>query len=584
MANNADLLKLAKERLKDAEEKDLDNRRTAKEDMEFAYNMGENGQWPKHIRQRRTSKKRPCLTINLLDKFIGRLVGEQKANRVRIKVLPVDSDNDPDLAEVYNDIIRNIESNSSAETAYDTAYEHAVSGGFGYFRILTQYLDDESFNQEIRIKRILNPFSVYFDPESSEFDFSDAKYCFIYDDMRMEEFKKEYPDANSANLTSDNELNDSWWGAGSETIRIAEYYYKKDVTKILIYAISGIEDGVYLFDTEEEVNDLIKNGYEVIKRRKVKTHKVMWAKISANDMLEGPEEIDCKYIPVVPVLGQEIYIEGRRRLRSLIRDAKDPQRAYNYYRSMAAELISLAPKAPFILTPTQVQGHESKWKKANTESEPYLLVNDTPYGIPKRQAMPAIPTAAVQEAAIAKQDLEDSIGLYSASLGKGGNERSGLAIKRRVDQSSAITYTFVDNFRRALIYTGKILVDLIPKIYDTERTIRIRGENEKIIEINKTIYNLETEETEIINDISKGKFDVEIDIGAFYSTKRAETADYLLQILQYAPDLAPVLITMIMENLDIPGGEKFVSIIKEFVSGGAGGAQQTQQPNPPVAG
>lgn len=576
-----EFLKLAKERLKEAEEIDLDNRKAAKEDIEFAYNMGRNGQWPEHIRQKRQSKKRPCLTVNLLDKFIGRLVGEQKANRIRIKIRPVDSDTDPDLAEVYNDIIRSIESDSSAEVAYDTAYEHAVSGGFGYYRILTEYASDDSFNQDIKIKRILNQFSVYFDPKSSEFDFSDAKYCFIYENIRLKEFEEQYPDATSANLSSDNEFNSNWWG--EDTIRIAEYYWKKPVIKTLVYATAGVEDNTFLVDNRTEIEKLIKNGYKIIKERQVKTHTVMWAKISANDILEGPDDIDCKYIPVVPVLGQEVYMEGKRRLRSLIRDAKDPQRAYNYYRSMAAELISLAPKAPFIVTPEQIQGHEKKWKSANIDSEPYLLVNPTAYGIPQRQPMPTIPTGAVQEAAIAKQDLEDSIGLYSASLGRGGNERSGLAIKRRVDQSSAITYTFIDNLRRSLLYAGKILLDMIPKIYDTERTIRIRGEKEKIIEINKTIYNADIEDYEIVNDISKGKYDVEIDTGADYSTKRAETADNLIQILQYAPpELASALVSLIIKNLDIPGKDEILALFQQVLPGAKEG-QQSQQPNLPVA-
>lgn len=577
MGKKLEILELAKERLREAEEADLDNRNAAKEDIEFAYNMGRNGQWPEFIRQKRQAKKRPCLTINLLDKFIGRLVGEQKANRIKIKIRPVDSDTDPDLAEVYNDIIRSIESNSSAETAYDTAYEQAVSGGFGYFRILTEYIDDDSFNQDIVIRRILNQFSVCFDPKASEFDFSDARYCFIYEDMRLKEFEEQYPDATPSNLSSDNILNESWWG--TNTIRIAEYYWKKPVNKILVYAVSGIEDGTYLVDNRKEIDIIKKNGYTVIKERQVRTHIVMWAKISANDILEGPEDIDCKYIPVVPVLGQELYMEGKRRLRSLIRDAKDPQRAYNYYRSMAAELISLAPKAPFILTQEQIQGHEATWKKANIESQPYLLVNQTPLGLPQRQPMPSIPAGAVQEAAIAKQDLEDSIGLFSASLGKGGNERSGLAIKRRVEQSNAITYTFIDNLRRALLYTGKILLNMIPKIYDTERTIRIRGEKEKIIEINKVVYNSETNEPELINDISQGKYDVEIDTGADYSTKRAETADTLIQILQYAPpELATALVGLIIKNLDIPGKDEVLALFQQ------GTADESQQPNPPVAG
>jgi hypothetical protein len=578
-----DILQLAKERYRNSTEKSQDNRKAAKEDIEFAYNIGRNGQWPKSIRDSRKTDKRPCLTVNLLDKFVGRLVGEERANRPGIKVRPVDNETDPDLAGVFNDIIKSIENNSSAAIAYDTAYEHAVSGGFGYYRILTQYVSDDSFDQEIAIKRILNPFTVEFDQDSVEFDFSDARYCFILEDEPEEEFKEKYPKANSKmhDFNSEDSLDNDWWGDNGKTVKVAEYYYKEPITKTLIFAVNGIEDDTFILDNQDERESLEAQGYEIIKEREVKTHKVMWAKLSGNDVLEGPREINCKYIPVVPVLGQEIFIDGIRRFRSLIRDAKDPQRAYNYYRSMAAESISLVPKSPFLLTPDQIKGHETMWQNANISNKPYLLVNASPHGLPQRQPSPQIPTGAVEEGRIAKQDLEDSIGLFSASLGRGGNERSGTAISRRVEQSNAITYSYIDNFRRALLYTGRILIDMIPRVYDTERIIRLRGNDEKVIEINKSIYNAETDSYIIKNDISVGKYDVAIDIGTDYSTKRAESADMLIQILQYVPDLAPAIIDLVVKNMDIPGGEEIIERIQQLMGQGQ---PVEQQPNLPEAG
>lgn len=577
---NSDFIKIAQDRFGYSDSKERENRKAAKEDIEFAYNIGEGGQWPDAIRQKRGN--RPTLTVNLLAKFVNRIVGEHRQVRPRIQVRPVDGSGDVEMAEVYNDIIRNIEYNSSATIAYDTAFNHAVDGGFGYFRILKEFTDDDSFDHQLVIKRIIDRFSVHMDPDSEEFDFSDMEFCFISEMISREKFSEEWPGKSPVDFVApeiDNTTSGLSMWSDEKDMRIAEYYYKEPVKRTIVLAVTPDQEAItFRLDKDEiTLEALKKQGYEIVNERKVDTFKVMWAKISGADILEGPEEQDGRYIPVIPVLGQEVYVDGKRRFRSLVRDAKDPQRAYNYYRSMATELISLAPKAPFILSKDQVRGHEAQWRTSNEKNPPYLLVNPTSLGIPKRQPQISIPTGAVQEAQIAKGDLEDTTGMFGASLGKAGNERSAKAINARESQSNTTTYTFFDNFLRAMIYTGRVLIDLIPRTYDTSRILRIRGPEgaDNVLEINKAIFDFDSGEWVIINDITVGKYDVVVDTGADYATKRAQTADSLLQILQYSPpEFTPIILKLILKNMDAPGTDELKAEIDQFLQ------QTAAQPQP----
>jgi len=537
------------------------NRILAVEDIEFANNVGI-GQWPEEIKEERKNDKRPCLTINKLRKFIKLLVGEQRQNRVAIKVKPVDDESDPAIATIIEDIIRMIEYNSNADIAYDTAFEHAITGGFGYFRIITDYSSEDSFDMDVRIKRIRNPFVVYFGP-ADEYDKSDAKWCFITEKISKTEFQEQYPDIAPVNLDSPQtgEIYEKWFTP--DKVRIAEYFYKEPAEKTIVQVNDG--SAVELNDIVTE-NFLTSKGYSIVKKRKVKTHKVMWSKICGNEIIEGPTEWIGKYIPVVPILGDEINVEGKIIYKSLIRDAKDSQRMYNYWLTTATEKIALTPRAPFLVTPEQIAGHETMWNEANIKNKPYLFYNETTSAKPQREPSPEIPTGIINQLNICDNDLNDTIGIFDPALGERSNERSGKAILARQKRSDLGTFSYIDNMRRSMVYAGKILIDIIPRIFDTERTLRIRNfkGDEALVTINKTIFDNSGKEV-VLYDITKGKYDVWADVGPAYSTRRQEAVDAMLQFIQYAPALATVVGDLIAKNMDWPGADEFAERLKKLL-------------------
>jgi hypothetical protein len=561
-----EIIQLALERFGESMTAEDANRESSLSDIRF-----ENGeQWDSQSLKEREG--RPCLVINKTAGVVKQIIGDARQNRPRIKVRPVDDHSDPKTAELLTGLIRNIENVSDAEAAYDNGFESAVRGGYGYWRVLTDYADDLTFEQDIMIRRIVNPHAVYFDQAAVETDYSDARYAFICETMTREEFENTYPNAEPNDLdTGTGEASQGWFSPDS--VRVAEYWWREPATKEIYELIDGrvievkkpksfdMDDGMgqtVQFVTGEG----IENPLPYRRSRKVKCHRVKWAKITASQVLEGPQEWAGKYIPIVPCLGEEIWIEGERILRSAIRFSKDPQKLYNWARSTAAETIALAPKQPWIISEEQVEGHESQWQEAHRKPQSYLLYNNIPGQTPPQRLTGSIgDSGALQEAMQAADDIKATTGLFDASLGAQGNETSGKAIIARQRESDTATFVFTDNQTRALKYTGKILVDLIPKIYDTERVVRLLNEDgsEGWDKINVT--DPVTGES-VANDLSVGRYDVVVDAGPGYMTKRLESADGLVQILSAAPNLAPLIVPRIAKNLDWPESDELAEEIR----------------------
>jgi len=552
---NEELLDLARERMKIADDAETHIKASSLSDMEFVFNV-RNGQWDDDIRSDREDKERVMVTINKLKKLVNIEIGKNRQNRLKPKVQPADADAEKaDTARIFNGIIRNIEYQSSADIAYDTAYKHQLSGGFGYFRVITQFEEGE-FNQVIKIRRIKNPSSVTFDPEASEFDYSDAQYCFIDSMVSRKAFEAEYPGVvpMEMDLNTLGKTFEGWFL--KDQVRVAEYFYKVPTERTL--ALLG-DDSVMVL-TEETRKGIADLGKKIVKERKETVEEVWWTKLIGNEVIETPRRWTGKFIPVIPVLGEEIWVDGKKYLLSMIKDAKDPQRLYNYWEAMAAEMVALAPKAPFIMSAEQVEGYEREWQNVNTDAIPYLLYNFLPdQPKPQREPQTQIPSAIVQRSAQANFDIKDTTGKFEASTGEQGNERSGKAIEKRAQVSDLGSFLFPDNMRRSVQYLTKILIDLIPKIYDTERIVRIVDEEGKVAleKINQTGG---------LNDLSVGKFAVFPDSG-FYSTKKEETRRDLIELQQYAPDSAPVLAPRIARMLDFDDAESTANELEEFYSG-----------------
>ena len=537
-------------------EADSENRVRALDDVRFVSVQGE--QWDEY--QKRKRKTRPCYEFNRLRQHIRQVTGDQRQNRPQIKLRAVEQ-GDKETADIMQGLIRNIESISNADKAYDTAFEWAVTGGYGVWRLKTEYNNNDSFEQDIKIQEVTNPFSVYFDPSAQEFDRRDAQYAFVITKIGKDEFKQKYPNDELIDYTGANYDIQHWIDDASVTL--CEYWYKQYEDKNLLLLSNG--NTVY----EDEIPDrmvLEANGITVLKERKVEVPKVKMALLTGEGVIEEADWAG-RYIPIVPVYGDIVDIDGEFHYSGMVRFGKDAQRVYNYHRTTMIETIANAPKVPYLVTPEQIKGFEGLWKSANAENMPFLPYNPDPRagGMPQRSGGVEIPQALITASQYDAEDIKAVTGQFDASMGAGGNETSGRAILARQREGDTATYSYVDNLSRAIRYTGEILVDLIPKIYDTERVVRILGIDggEKWVAINKIQLDQMTGQQIVTNDITSGKYDVSVNVGASYNTQRQEASEALLEMMGN-PMLAPVVADLLAKNLDIPNSDELEKRLRKI--------------------
>jgi len=543
------------------------------DDLRFYAGSPDNQwQWPADVLatrgavQGQTINARPCLTINKLPQHVHQITNDQRQNRPSVKVIPVNDDADIEVAEIFNGMIRHIEYISDADVAYDTACENQVAYGEGYIRILTEYCDDNTFDQDIKIARVRNSFSVYMDPLIQDPCGSDAKWCFITEDLSQEEYHRLFPNASPLSTLETLGVGDqnlSQW-LNTDTIRIAEYFYiEYDKQTLNLYP-----GNVTAFEGTPEDKELRQVYGKPKKSRQADRKKIKWCKINGYEILEE-QEWAGSCIPVVRVIGNEYEVEGRIYISGLVRNAKDAQRMYNYWTSQEAEMLALAPKAPFIGYGGQFEGYETQWKTANTQNWPYLEVNpDVTDGqgavlpLPQRALPPMAQTGLIQAKMGASEDIKSATGQYNASLGQQSNERSGRAILARQREGDVGTYHYQDNLARAVRHIGRQCVDLIPKIYDTQRIVRIIGLDgeTKMVKIDPTqpeaVRKIQNQEGIVIDKIynpSVGKYDVVVATGPGYATKRQEALEAMAQLLQGNPQLWAVAGDLFVKNMDWPG-------------------------------
>ncbi len=555
--DEAGTLRLMRKQFSDGVTATKHNRESAREDLEFAYVPG--AQWDAEKKKEYNAKGRPTLEINRFPAFLAQVIGDQRQAKPSIKIHPVDSKGDPKTAEIREGLIRNIESVSNADIAYDTAFEHTTGGGFGFWRIVTEYCDDGSFdNQDIKIKAITNSFSVVFDPTAVEWDMTDAGWVIVHSVISKNEYKRKWPDKTPSNIEEEDGFVHEW--VTEDTIRIAEYFYKKWGKK-----------KIYLLESGEVVEKL-EDGQIAVKEREIDSYEIMRIKTDGYNILEEEQFWPSRYFPIVPVIGKSIYIDGKRYTWGLTHYSKDSMRAYNVTRSREMELYMLAPLAPYVATAKQIGAYKLMWDNANKETYSVLYYDHDPDapGPPQRQQPPQISSALANSAARDIDDIKGTMGLFDASLGNKSNETSGVAIKARQMEGDVGTFPFIDNLARARMLTYKILLDLIPKIYDTERIVQTLGIDgaAKMVPINTP--GQKEDETgmaidAILNDMTAGKYDVTMTMGPSYTTQRIEAADSLMKFIQAAPQVTPLIGDLIAKNQDWVGAQEVARRLKTLV-------------------
>jgi hypothetical protein len=578
-----------------------DSREDELDDLRFMAGSPDNQwQWPADVLatrgsvQGQTINARPCLTINKLPQHVRQVTNEQRQNRPTGKVIPADDKADVAVAEIFDGMVRHIEYISDADVAYDTACDNQVTYGEGYIRLLTEYCREDSFDQDLKIGRVRNSFSVYMDPTIQDPCGSDANWCFLTEDLTKEEYERMFPNASPVSSMMSQGVGDqslAQW-LSEDTVRIAEYFYiEHKSAKLNLYP-----DNVTAIDGTPQDKQLKLMFQKPIRSRNVDKKQVKWLKTNGFEVLQE-QDWAGKWIPVIRVVGNEWEVDGQLYVSGLVRNAKDAQRMYNYWVSQEAEMLALAPKAPFIGYGGQFEGYENQWKTANTTNWPYLEVNpDVTDGagsalpLPQRAAPPLAQTGLIQAKMGASDDIKSTTGQYDSSLGASSNERSGRAILAREKQGDTGTYHYVDNLSRAIRYVTRQLVDIIPKIYDTERVARIVGLDGEVgmVKVNpqqpepvKSIVDQTGIVMEKVYNLSVGVYDVCVTTGPGYMTKRQEALDAMSMLLQSNPDLWKVAGDLFIKNMDWPGAQemaaRFAKIIDPKVMEGEDQSPEMQQ-------
>lgn len=651
----------AVKRLKQAVDADSHNRAAAIEDLNFV-----NGdQWDAGEKKKRADKGRPALQFNLLQKFVDQVCGDMLHNSPQIKIRPVDSKADINIAKIRQGIISNIEYLSNSKSIYGYGARQQVSCGYGAWRVLTRYTDDNPFVQEAYLESVRNPFLVYMDPDSKDQFYADAGWGFVMEKMTRDKFKECYPKGKwpSDNFQIGEGLSSEHW-YDRETLTVAEYFTVETQTTTMIQ----LEDGSVV--SEKEFDEMVskwrgKNASLVAtavpasagaqapvvpqgvppgppppqgmppidgrgpqpglpqpgpapapaapipmplagqvdqlgpepkaaKRRDTERRVIRHRTLTCMEILDGGKDGNVfpgKFIPIVLLKGKELNIEGKNFVFSLIRHAKDPQKMFNYWNTSAAETIALAPKTPWLGTAKQFEGYERDYAAANVENFPFLKYNADPDapGPPQRNGPPAPPAAIFEMIRRGEDTIKSVIGLFNADVGAPGSEQTGAAITARQRPGDIGTYEFMVNMAGAVEYTGRILNDMIPEIYDSERDVRLRNmdETETFVPVNTTVgaaFRAVKSRPETymgldparlsqmvakdgqdakFNDITVGKYDVVVTTGPSYATQRMEAAQQLMGLVQSAPQQMAVALDLIVRNLDFKDADELEARLRQ---------------------
>ncbi len=562
-------------------EHDRHNIERAYADMNFAAGF----QWMPEIENQRLQDGRPVLTFNRMGQFIRQVTGDIRQMKPSIKVVPVNSGSDEKVAEIREGLIRHIEAMSNATLdVYVDGADSQVACGIGHWEVAGDYGSDTDYEQNIVVRTISDQIAVIWDPDSKKKTREDAQFCFVPVDMTHEAYKDAWPEHPVDDMgTWDGQFTDNWYD--DDRVRVCRYWYKVRKVRKLVKLPSGT-----VHDVTDDANQAIamqEMGGVLYERE---GHEIYWRMMNVNEFLTEPMKWPGRYIPVVPIVGEEIKVGARIERHGIIRFAADAQRAYNYARSTQTEFVGLQPKAPFVGTEENFKNYAEEWETSNNKNWPYLRYTPDPKNgniPPQRQSPPTTSPGLSECVATASMDMQATIGIYDASLGKKSPETSGVAIRAREAQGDTGTYVYMANFALALAHTGRIINDLIPHYYDTAREVRILGIDgrSKLVPINQPAQSIGLlgVPDDVLNDITAGTYDIQMEMGPSYATQREAAREGLTAFLQAYPPAAPVIADMVAELQDWPQKEKVVERLQTLLPPQiqAQLAQESGKPPPP---
>ena len=556
-----DLLEQARERYRRGFEADRENKQEMVRDLQF-FDGQNNSQWPAEAIAQRVADNRPILTFNQLPPRVRQITGDMRQMRPSVKAVPVDDRGDVKTAEIITGMIRYVENRSNAMNVYFRAADSQVVCGMGGWMVVREYANPQTFNQEIRIVPIKDAVSIVWDPDSVEITREDANWVHIPIDMTRAEFKRLYPNANPSPLDGLLPEASQYWQ--TDGVRINQYWWKEATKRTVAMGDDGS-----VIDLTEKPDELAQAKRDRLRIEVRDSIKIRVMKMTAADILERPVDWPGMLLPIVPLIGEEIVVGAKTYRKGLVRNARDPQRAYNYFRSTQAEIIGLQPKSPFIGTDEMFKGFEDEWNSANTKNWPYLRFSADPTmpgGKPERSAPPLSSQGVNEAVMMAAEDLKSVTGIFDANLGARSNETSGKAIAARQKEGDVGSFFYISNFGFAVQHTGRIICDLIPHVYDTQRTLRIIGEDGKVdvIAINAPAGPALDGVAKIENDVTTGAYDVVMEIGPSYSTKREEARDSMAQLAQSAPEIVQSFADLYVKAQDWPLADKIAKRLERM--------------------
>ena len=577
-----EFLEEARKRFQEGVDADRENRDAGLEDLRFQ--AGE--QWDEGVKAARVAKGRPCLTINTLPQYVGQVVGDTRMNRPAIRVRPAEA-GDKTVAEVRQGLIRFIENRSNASLVYALAGEDQVGGGLGHFRVGLEYTNDDAFDQDIRIRHVPNPFSVVWDPLSVDPTGADARWCFVVDEMDRAAFEAAYPEARTSSLTVP--VDREGW-ISRDVVRVTEYWMIKETARTIALMVQPPEVEPVIVDItgrEEEAAPYVVQGADGRPRtRQVMKRSACMYLTNGHELLDPqPYEYPISRLPIFKVTGREIRVGARRYRFGLVRFAKDPIRMKNLWRSSAAEYLGAAPKQQWLLHASD-EDQARQYRNAGKSGDTVLTWSGQ--SPPQRIDPPTAPSALLQEAQFNDQDIQDVTGLHDASLGMRSNETSGRAIMARERQGDVATFIYHDNLSLSIRECGQVVNELIPVVYDTPRTLVVLGEDgvaqaRRVNDPAHMEFNPATGRHEpAFIDLKTGKYDILVETGPSYSTKRVEAADSMMQFVQAVPQAAAIAGDLIAEAQDWPNAEAFAKRLRKMLPPGVAAAEGPRSAGPPA--
>lgn len=538
------IIEEAQKFLKSVQESESARQNSEKAQEALDFLRGE--QWPSEVRRAREQEQRPCLVLDQCGQYVRQIVNDIRQAIPQIKIGPNDQATSKEGAEIIDGIIRDIQRYSVADNSYKVSVEHAASIGSGYLRVLTEYADEESFQQRIKIQVIANTMSVFLDPNAQERNASDAQVALIVTKMTRAQFKREYPDADQMDFDTGLWESSDW--VTKDDVLVGEYFR-------IAY-------------TEETITGT--DGRGQTQTRTARIPSVEWMKLTAAEVVERTI-LPTRYIPIVRVVGNVVDGDGKMTITGGVHNAMEPARLYNYAASAFVENVALAPTAPFVAAAGQIERYKAAWQVAHKKNQGVLVydpkeLNGAMVPPPARQEPPGISAGWIAAMQGAKGDIQSSFGMYPASLGAQSNETAGIAIHERRSESDTVNFHYADNLSDAVRQVGRIVVDILPKIYDVKTTIRSIAEDGEItfvtLDPSLPVSYAEMENGQIAMNLSIGKYDVDVRTGPSFSTRRQEANEWMTSMIQATPQLMPIIGDIVFRRSELPGSEEISERLK----------------------